>query len=230
MMSRIEKTFNKLKENNKKALITYVTAGDPSIEKTEQLIYSLEKEGANIIEIGIPFSDPLAGGAVIQKSTQNALNNGINLNKILNCVKSLRCNTKIPIIFFVYYNTVFAYGVKEFVSKCQELEIDGLIIPDLPLEEEEEIMPYIKESNVALIPIVSSTSKGRIKYIVKDKKGFVYCIPSLDDKEMKEDSHNKIEEFLKSVRENTELPIVNDFDIVEKLNSSVDGVIKYVVN
>jgi tryptophan synthase alpha chain len=229
-MNRIDKKFKELKQNNKKALITYITAGDPSIEKTEELIYAKERAGASIIEIGIPFSDPLADGSVIQKAAQNALSNGVNLKKIFNCIERVRANTEIPLVFLVYYNTILAYGVQKFVDKCDEIGIDGIIIPDLPLEEQDEIMPYIKKSNVALIPLIAPTSKERIEKIVDGKNGFVYCISSLGVTGMKDSFYEKAEEFLKSVKKVTKLPTAVGFGIsskedVEKFKSYVDGVI-----
>ncbi|MCY6483205.1 tryptophan synthase subunit alpha [Clostridium aestuarii] len=229
-MNRIEKKFNELKENNKKALITYITAGDPSIEKTEQLIYAKERAGASIIEVGIPFSDPLADGPIIQKAAQNALNNGIKLKDIFNCIERVRKNTEISMVFLVYYNTILAYGIKEFVDKCEEIGIDGFVIPDLPLEEQDEIIPYIKKNNVALIPLVAPTSKERIKDVVEGKKGFVYCISSLGVTGMKDGFYEEVDEFLKTVKKHTDLPIAIGFGIssredVERFTPYVDGVI-----
>lgn len=229
-MNRIEKRFNELKEKGEKALITYITAGDPSIEKTEELIYAKEKGGASIIEIGIPFSDPLADGPVIQEAAQRALKNGINVKKIFKCIEKARETTEIPMVFLVYYNTILAYGISNFVKKCDEVGVDGLIIPDLPLEEEEEIMPYIRESNVVLIPLVAPTSKERIKEIVKDKKGFVYCVSSLGVTGMKNNFYKESDEFLNSVRTYTSLPIavgfgISDSEDIKRFKPYVDGVI-----
>lgn len=229
-MNRIDKKFNELKSQNKKALITYVTAGDPSIDKTEEIIYAKEKGGASVIEIGIPFSDPLADGPVIQNAAQNALENGVKVNQIFKCIENVRENTEIPLVFLVYFNTILAYGVEEFVKECNDVGIDGLIIPDLPYEEQEEIMKYIKGSNVALIPLIAPTSKDRIKDIVKDKNGFVYCISSLGVTGIKDGFYKEVDEFLSSVREYTNLPIAVGFGIstkedVKRFSRLVDGVI-----
>lgn len=229
-MNRIEKRFQELRDNNKKALITYITAGHPSINKTEELIYAQERGGASIIEIGIPYSDPVADGPVIEKAAQIALKGGTNLESIFNTVKKTRKNTNIPLVFLVYYNTIFAYGLERFINKCSEIGIDGLIIPDLPLEEQEEILPYIKGKDVALIPLVAPTSKARIKDVVKDKKGFVYCISSLGVTGRLGEFHDGVEEFLDKVRECTSLPVAVGFGIsskehIEKLKNHVDGVI-----
>lgn len=229
-MNRIEKRFQELRDNNKKALITYITAGHPSINKTEELIYAQERGGASIIEIGIPYSDPVADGPVIEKAAQIALKGGTNLESIFNTVKKTRKNTNIPLVFLAYYNTIFAYGLERFINKCSEIGIDGLIIPDLPLEEQEEILPYIKGKDVALIPLVAPTSKARIKDVVKDKKGFVYCISSLGVTGRLGEFHDGVEEFLDKVRECTSLPVAVGFGIsskehIEKLKDHVDGVI-----
>lgn len=229
-MNRIDKRFNELKNENKKALITYITAGDPSIEKTEEIIYAKERGGASIIEIGIPFSDPLADGPIIQKAAQNALENGIKISKIFECIKNVRKNTDIPLVFLVYFNSILCYGVEEFIKKCSEIGMDGLIIPDLPYEEENEVMQYIKDSNIALIPLIAPTSKHRIKDILKNKNGFVYCISSLGVTGMKDGFYKEVDEFLSSVREHTNLPIAVGFGIstkedVKRFSSLVDGVI-----
>lgn len=229
-MNRIDKIFNKLKSENKKALITYVTAGDPSIENTEEIIYAKERGGASIIELGIPFSDPLADGPVIQKAAQKALENGIKVNQVFKCIENVRKNTDIPLVFLVYFNTILAYGVEGFVKQCNNIGIDGLIIPDLPYEEQNEIMKYIKDSNVALIPLIAPTSKYRIKDIVKDKNGFVYCISSLGVTGMKDGFYKEVDEFLSLVRQYTNLPIAVGFGIstkedIKRFSGLVDGVI-----
>jgi tryptophan synthase alpha chain len=230
MMNRINKKFNELKEKNKKALITYITAGFPSIDKTEELIYAQERGGASIIEIGIPYSDPVADGAVIQRAGDIALKGGTNLEKIFNLVERVRKNTHIPLLFLLYYNTVFVYGIEKFIDRCEEVGIDGLIIPDLPLEEQEEIQPHIEGKSVALIPLVAPTSKQRIKKVVENKSGFVYCVSSLGVTGRGGEFHSEIEGFLNEVRACTDLPIAVGFGIskkehIDKLKDYVDGVI-----
>lgn len=229
-MNRINEKFNELKKKNKKALITYITAGFPSIEKTEELIYAKERGGASIIEIGIPYSDPVADGPVIQNAGDIALKGGTNLEKIFKVVERVRKNTHIPLVFLVYYNNVFAYGTEKFISKCEEIGIDGFIIPDLPIEEQSEIQPYLEGKSVALIPLVAPTSKQRIKKVVENKSGFVYCISSLGVTGRGGEFHSEVEGFLKEVRACTDLPIAVGFGIskkehIEKLKNHVDGVI-----
>lgn len=229
-MNRIEQKFNELKKQHKTAYITYVTAGDPSIEQTEKLVYAMEDAGADIIEIGIPFSDPLADGPVIQDAAVRALTNGVTISKIMNCVVNIRKNTNIPLLYLVYFNTILNYGVKDFVAKCVEVGIDGLIIPDLPLEERKEIIEYISENNIALIPLVAPTSKERIKDVISGGNGFVYCVSSLGVTGTRQDFYSGIEEYLEDVKKQSNLPIAIGFGIsdkskVERFSKIVDGVI-----
>ncbi len=229
-MNRIEKKFKELKQTGKKALISYVTAGDPSIEATESLIYALERAGSSIIELGIPFSDPLADGPVIQHAAKRALDNGVTLKKIFHQIKKVRANTEIPLVFLVYYNTILAYGRKEFINTCEDIGIDGLIIPDLPIEEQDELTPFIIESNILLIPLVAPTSKNRIVDILQGKQGFVYCISSLGVTGMNQHFYKEINEFLLYVKQHTDLPIAIGFGIsseddIKRFTPYVDGVI-----
>lgn len=229
-MNRIDKQFQLLKENNQKALITFMVAGHPSIEATEALIYAKERGGAHIIEIGIPYSDPLADGPVIQKAAQQALDKGIRLGDIFACMERVRRKTQIPLIFLVYYNTIFAYGIKRFITACQEAGIDGLIIPDLPMEEKEELNPFLHGTDIAIIPLVAPTSKERVKALLQGGRGFVYCISSLGVTGMRQEFHAELDSFLSSVREATALPIAVGFGIsgkedVKKMQPYVDGVI-----
>lgn len=229
-MNRIEKKFEELRAKGKKALITYVTGGDPSIEQTEQYIYDKEGAGADIIEIGIPFSDPLADGPVIQVAAQRALDNGVTLDKIFKCITNVRKKSQVPLAFLVYFNTVLYYGAERFVKKCEEIGIDGLIIPDLPKEEREEIQPYIDKSNVSLIPLVAPNSRDRIKSVIEGGSGFVYCVSSLGVTGVRQEFYKEVESFLQEVRKNTTLPLAVGFGIskkedVEKLQPYVDGVI-----
>ncbi|WP_461206442.1 tryptophan synthase subunit alpha [Clostridium sp. DL1XJH146] len=229
-MNRIDEKFIKLKEENKKALITFLTAGHPTIDKTERLIYALEKAGSDIIEVGIPFSDPLADGPVIQKASQHAIDNGITLRAIFDCIERVRENSDIPLLFLVYYNSIFSYGIEKFISKCTDIGIDGLIIPDLPLEEQDEIMPYIANSDIALIPFATPTSGERVKDTTKNMKGFVYCVSSLGVTGMKDSFYNNIQEYLEKVRKHTDMPLAIGFGIkskedIKRFEPLVDAVI-----
>lgn len=229
-MNRISQTMNLLRDQKKTALITYITAGDPSIEITEELIYALERGGADIIELGIAHSDPVADGPIIQDAVQRSLASGTKVRDIFECVRRIRLNTQVPIGFLVYYNMVYAYGVQAFVEECIRVGVDGLIIPDLPLEERDEIMPYLKDDKVALIPLVAPTSKSRIKRVCEGGSGFVYCVSSMGVTGQENAFHKDVNLFLEAVKETTDLPIAVGFGIsskadVDRFKGLVDGVI-----
>lgn len=229
-MNRINKKMRELQSKNQVALITYITAGDPSIEQTEQLIYAKERGGADIIEIGIPHSDPVADGPIIQEAVQRALKAGTRTEDVFECIKKVRQNSQVPIAILAYYNMIFTYGIQEFIEKCDTIGVDGLIIPDLPLEEREEVSPFLKGKDIALIPLVAPTSKTRIKAITDQAGGFVYCVSSLGVTGERSEFHKEVEIFLKEVRQSTNLPIAVGFGISRKediirFKKSVDGII-----
>lgn len=229
-MNRIDKKFSELKEKGKTALITFLTAGDPDLEKTEELIYAEESAGADIIEIGVPFSDPLADGPIIQDASCRALNNGVNIDKIFSMVESVRKKSNIPLVFLIYFNSILAYGIDKFIKKCDSVGIDGAIIPDLPLEEKLEFTKYLNNSNLNLIPLVAPTSKDRIKNIVNGCGGFVYCVSSLGVTGNSSHFASNVEEFLNSVKSSTKLPIAVGFGVstsedVKRFSKICDGVI-----
>ncbi len=227
-MNKIDIKFRELE--GRSAHIGYITAGDPSLEKTEELVYSLEKNGCDIIELGIPYSDPVADGPIIQLAAQRALDNGISIDKIFESVEKIRKNSQVPMAFLVYYNSIYAYGREKFVDRCEEAGIDGLIIPDLPLEEREELLPYLHGKNLGLIPLVAPNSNTRIKDIVANGKGFVYCISSFGVTGMRDNFEVNIKSYLDSVRKETNLPLAVGFGIgtskdVEKFAKVADGII-----
>ena len=229
-MNRITQKMHELRENKTTALITYITAGDPHIKATEELVYALEAGGAHMIELGIPHSDPVADGPVIQDAVQRSLESGTTIKDIFQCVKKIRENTQIPIAFLVYYNMIYAYGRKKFIDKCREVGVDGLVIPDLPLEERDEIISYLSDDRVALIPLVAPTSKSRIKEVVAGGDGFVYCVSSMGVTGQKNSFHKDVNKFLKDVKTSTNLPIAVGFGIsnqkdIERFKELVDGVI-----
>ena len=164
---------------NGKAFIPFLTCGDPSLEVTEQLIYAMEEAGADLIELGIPFSDPTAEGPVIQAANVRALSGGVTTDKIFDMVKRLRQNTKIPMVFMTYANVVFSYGTERFIQKAASLGIDGLILPDVPFEQKEEFDSVCKKYGLDLISLIAPTSHERITQIAKEAEGFVYCVSSL---------------------------------------------------
>ena len=166
------KFMNKLKQVfNKKAFIPYITAGDPSLDITEQLIIEMSEAGADLIELGIPFSDPVAEGQVIQDANIRALSGGVTTDKIFDMLKNVRKTCNVPIAFMTYTNPIFAYNVEKFVEKCKEAEVDALIVPDLPFEEKQELMPFCRKYGIFLISMVSPTSDKRIQMIARKQKG-----------------------------------------------------------
>lgn len=176
-MNRIDLKFRELKRSSKKAFIAYITAGDPDLDTTEKLVIELEKSGADIIELGIPFSDPIADGPVIQAASCRALDKNANLAKIFRMVRLLRCKTEIPIVFMTYCNPVFRYGVKRFFADCNRMGVDGLIVPDMPYEESGDLLKKAKKYDVDMIFLASPTStRKRLKDIVRKTRGFVYYV------------------------------------------------------
>ena len=227
-MSRIGKKFEKL--GGKTAFIGYITAGDPSIETTKDLVLAMEKGGCDIVELGVPYSDPVADGPVIQAAAQRALDNGVTVEKIFEVVEDIRKESQIPLVFLVYYNTIYANGLEKFVNKCAETGVDGLIIPDLPLEEREEILPFMKTKEIDLIPLVAPNSGDRVEKIIENGGGFVYCISSFGVTGTRTEFDNTIGAYLKEVKKVSELPLAIGFGIstredVKTFETLANGVI-----
>ncbi len=177
MANRIDQKFKELKQRRKKAFIAFITAGDPNLVTTEKLVLAFEKVGADLIELGVPFSDPLADGPTIQASSQRALANKTTLTKILHLVAALRRKTQIPICLMGYYNPIFHFGEVEFVSRAKEAGVDGLIIPDLPPEEARLLMAAAKKNNLATVFFIApTTTKERMKKIAQAASGFIYYV------------------------------------------------------
>ncbi len=214
-MNRIEKRLNELKKENKKAFITYITAGLPDIKTTKELIKIQAEAGIDIIELGIPFSDPIADGTVIQDASYRSIQNGTNLKKVFELVKEVRNDCEVPIVFMLYYNTILYYGVENFINKCVECGVDGMIIPDLPFEETFEIKEFIDKIENApyLIPLVSPVSKERISMIVNGAKGFVYCVSSMGVTGQDADFHKEIKNYLENVKSKAKIPVMMGFGI-----------------
>ena len=162
-----------------KAFIPFITCGDPDIETTGKLIRAAVKNGADLIELGIPFSDPTAEGPVIQGANIRALQGGVTTDKIFDFVRELRKDVTIPLVFMTYANVVFSYGAEDFIRTCNEIGIDGIILPDLPFEEKEEFSPLCKQYDVALISLIAPTSDKRIAMIAREAEGFLYIVSSL---------------------------------------------------
>ena len=230
-MNRIDETFKKLKERNQKAFIPYITCGDPSLEDTVKLIKILEKNGADIIELGIPHSDPVADGKTIQSSVEIALRNGTTPKKVLNILKITRKNCSIPIVLLTYYNIVLQYGIRTFVSDFSKVS-DGLIVADLPPEESSELVRYSREHNFSNIFLVSPiTPKRRLEQILKVTSGFLYVVSLLGVTGEREKLSRSIYDFMREMRISTKIPMCVGFGISkpehvsEILKLGADGVI-----
>lgn len=232
-MNRIDQKFVELKEKKEKALITYVCAGDPDLAVTEQLILKMADTGADVIELGIPYSDPIADGPVIQAAGQRALQNGVKTEKIFVMVQKVRGRTQVPLILMVYYNCVLQYGVKRFAKRCAEAGVDGVIVPDLPLEESEELHQAAKNYGVALIMLVAPTTPAeRIKRIVQFTSGFLYCVSVTGVTGTRKNFDANLRDFLQLVRQEADekIPLAVGFGIsnpeqAAKMSVMADGVI-----
>lgn len=213
-MNRISLELEKLKNQGKKALVPFLTFDNLSKEELADLIVNIRKEGGNIVEIGVPFTEPLADGEVIQAAYAEAIKNGIKLQDVFDTVKLVRRKSDIPIIIMAYYNIIYCYGIEEFLNLSREIGVDGLIIPDLPLEERVETLNLCNKNNISLIPLVAPTSRERIKGIAKTADGFVYCISSKGvTGERSKIINEETIEYLKEVRGYTNLPLLVGFGI-----------------
>lgn len=224
-MSKIKNAFE-----NKKAFIAFITAGDPSLEKTEEFVLTAEKAGADLVEIGIPFSDPIADGPVIQEANVRALKNHVTTDDIFNLVASIRKKTDIPLVFLTYLNPVFKYGYEKFLKRCQELGLDGLIIPDLPFEEKGEIAPLAKQYGVDIISLIAPTSEQRIKMIAEDSSGFLYVVASMGVTGVRTEIKTDLPSILKAVKAASDTPAAVGFGIntpeqARTISQYADGVI-----
>ncbi|NLL00255.1 MAG: tryptophan synthase subunit alpha [Clostridiales bacterium] len=207
-MNRIERAFS-----NGKAFIPFITAGDPSIEVTERLVHELANAGADLIELGIPFSDPMAEGPVIQAADNRALSAGATTDKIFDMVKRIRRTLDIPIAFMTYFNPVFSYGTERFLYNCKEAGVDAIIVPDLPYEERDELKPYCERSGISYISMIAPTSKERIDRIVTEAEGFIYCVSSLGVTGVRSHLELDAESMIKRVKEFKDIPCAIGFGI-----------------
>ena len=212
-MNRIVEKFKHLEEKNEKAFIPFVTAGDPDLDTTLELVLALEKAGSDIVEIGIPYSDPMADGPVIQASSTRALARGIKIKLIMDKVKEIREKTQIPLVYLLYYNSIFKYGPERFFEECKEVGIDGLIIPDLPLEERAEVIEIANKYDICIIPMVAPTSHARIKAITNLGKGFVYCVSVNGVTGTRQNLNTDIKEYMDLVSSYTNMPKALGFGI-----------------
>ena len=229
-MTKIEQLFKKLEKEKRKALAVFLTAGYPDIKTTEKIILEIKKY-ADIIELGIPFSDPIADGATIQYSSQKALKKNINLKKIFSIVRNIRKKTNIPIVLMGYLNPIYNFGLKNFFQKAEKIGVDGLIIPDLPCEENAEIVKLAKKHKIAFIPLVSlTTEKNRAKKIAKSSTGFVYVTAVTGITCERKDVSDELIPYLIMMRKETKKPLLVGFGIskpehIKKLKNYCDGFI-----
>lgn len=224
-MSNIQKAFE-----NGKAFIAFITCGDPDLDTTAAAVRAAAANGADLIELGIPFSDPTAEGPTIQGANLRALSGGITTDKIFAFVKELRQDVKVPMVFMTYANVVFSYGAEQFISACKEIGIDGLILPDLPFEEKEEFQPLCKQYDVDLVSLVAPTSENRIAKIAKEAEGFLYIVSSLGVTGTRSEIKTDLASIVKVVRENTDIPCAIGFGIstpeqAKKMADLSDGAI-----
>ncbi|MGE4353307.1 MAG: tryptophan synthase subunit alpha [Oscillospiraceae bacterium] len=207
-MSKIRDAFK-----NGKAFVAFITGGDPDIAATEKLITAMEKAGADIIEIGIPFSDPIAEGPVIQAASRRALDAGTTVDKLFDMVNRLQQTVRIPLLFMTYANPVFAYGTERFMQKCQESGIAGLILPDVPFEEKDNFQPACDKFGIELISLVSPTSDERAEAIARQAQGFLYCVSSLGVTGVRSHIGNEISGVIARVRNVSDIPCAIGFGI-----------------
>lgn len=224
-MSKIQSAFE-----GKKAFIAFITCGDPDLETTGAAVRAAVENGAGLIELGIPFSDPTAEGPVIQGANIRALEGGITTDKIFDFVKELRRDVSVPLVFMTYANVVFSYGAERFISSCSQNGIDGLILPDLPFEEKEEFLPYCRQHGVDLISLVAPTSENRIAMIAKEAEGFLYLVSSLGVTGTRSEIKTDLSSIVEVVRQNTKIPCAIGFGIstpkqAQKMAELSDGVI-----
>ncbi len=207
-MSKIAKAFEK-----GKAFIPFITCGDPDLETTAAAVRAAVRAGADLIELGIPFSDPTAEGPVIQGANLRALNGGVRTEQIFELVRSLREEMGTPMVFMTYANVVFSYGAEKFIETCSRIGIDGLILPDLPFEEKEEFLPFCRKYGVDLISLIAPTSKDRISMIAKEAEGFIYLVSSLGVTGTRSAITTDLASIVAVIRENTDLPCAVGFGI-----------------
>lgn len=207
-MSRIEQAFD-----HGKAFIAFITGGDPDLETSERLIIEMEHAGADLIEIGVPFSDPIAEGIVIQEANERALIAGCTTDRLFDMVARVRKTVKVPLVFLTYMNPIYTYGKERFMRRCKETGIDGLIIPDLPFEEKGELSNVCEEFEIDLISLIAPTSRERIRMIAKEAKGFIYCVSSLGVTGVRSEIETNIDAMVQLVKKESNIPVAVGFGI-----------------
>lgn len=224
-MSKLQAVFE-----NHKAFIPFVTAGDPSAEATVAQVVALAHNGADIVELGVPFSDPIADGPVIQAAGLRAFAGGITVEGVFDIVKAIREHTNVPLVFLTYANIPFKYGYDAFCARCEELGVDGLVIPDLPEEEADEILTFTQKHHVDLIPLVSPTSGPRLKKLVRYATGFIYIVSALGVTGQRSSFAQNLDDLIADLRQVTDAPLCVGFGVhtpeqAKNLAKVADGVI-----
>jgi len=224
-MSNIKNAFT-----NGKAFIPFITCGDPDLETTRKVVIEAANAGADLIELGIPFSDPTAEGPVIQGANLRALEGGVTTDKVFELVKEIRKEVSIPMVFMTYANVVYSYGAEKFISTCSQIGIDGLILPDIPFEEKDEFLDICHKENVDLVSMIAPTSENRIAMIAKEAEGFLYIVSSLGVTGTRSEITTDLSSIVKLVKENTDTPCAIGFGIstpeqAKKMASIADGAI-----
>ena len=224
-MSNIGKAFE-----NGKAFIPFITCGDPDLKTTAAAVRAAVKNGADLIELGISFSDPTAEGPVIQAANLRALSGGVKTDMVFDLVRELRTDVTVPMVFMTYANVVFSYGAEKFISTCAEAGIDGLILPDIPYEEKDEFLPVCRKYGVDLISLIAPTSENRIGMIARDAEGFIYLVSSLGVTGTRTEFSTDLDSIVGIIRENTSIPVAIGFGIstpeqAKRMASVADGAI-----
>ena len=215
---------------NGKAFIPFVTCGDPDLETTAAIVSAMAENGADLIELGIPFSDPTAEGPVIQGANIRALSGGVTTDKVFDLVRDVRRDVTVPMVFMTYANVVYSYGAEKFIATCKEIGIQGLILPDIPFEEKEEFLDLCHRYDVDLVSLVAPTSADRIAMIAKEAEGFIYIVSSLGVTGTRTEISTDLDSIVKVVRENTDTPCAIGFGISKpeqcaKMGAIADGAI-----
>ncbi|MDQ2084857.1 tryptophan synthase subunit alpha [Herbivorax sp. ANBcel31] len=224
-MSKLKHAFE-----NKKAFIPFITAGDPTLKVTEELVIKMADAGADLIELGIPFSDPVAEGPVIQEADYRALEGGTTTDKIFDMISDVRKSCDVPLAFMTYANPVFTYGTDKFMKKCKEVDVSAVIIPDIPFEEKKEIIPFSSKYGVDFISMIAPTSQSRIRTISREAQGFLYCVSSMGVTGVRQDIGSEVGEMIKAAKQVNDIPCAIGFGISDpeqaaKMSKISDGVI-----
>ena len=224
-MSNIKRAFG-----NGKAFIAFITCGDPDLETTMEAVKEMEKAGADLVELGIPFSDPTAEGPVIQGANLRALNAGTTTDRIFGMVKEIRKEVTIPMVFMTYANVVFSYGAEKFMKTCSDIGMDGLILPDLPFEEKGEFLDICHKYDIDLISLIAPTSENRIAMIASQAEGFIYVVSIIGVTGTRSEITTDLYSIVTAIRENTDLPCAIGFGIstpeqAKKMADVSDGAI-----